>query len=405
MEWFGHVRHVASLFLDRHGLLAAFLLIFVEEAGVPSPLPGDVLMLLAGVRAHQGAMALWQVILLLEAATVPGATLLYAVSRWAGHGLVVRYGRLLHLTPERLAGAEGWFRRRGFWAIVLGRLAPGARILTAVAAGVFEVPFRVFLPATAVGALLYITLYTGLGYLLGPRVLRVVERVHLPIELLFSVGGLLFLGFWLIRARLAIPAALRAAPRPAHRRLAAGAAAGAAAGLAGLWLLHIAGEVVGLFAFRGVGTPAEQAARRLTFALSLDARPTALLVFGISLLALGTVCGALYGLAVEPHLSLPDWARGLLFAFVPLAITLLVIVPLQTPSGPPPTAFVSPMMYLAAGYTLRMVAYGLVLGVCYPVFLVRLPARGALAVRRRVPQAAAPGPPAEARAEATTSPG
>ena len=54
MDWWTEVRLAAQAFLTQHGMLAAFLLILVEEAGVPVPVPGGLLMLGLGVQARQG---------------------------------------------------------------------------------------------------------------------------------------------------------------------------------------------------------------------------------------------------------------------------------------------------------------------------------------------------------------
>jgi len=143
MEWLAQVRLASETFLDQHGLLAAFVLILIEEAGVPIPVPGDILMLLLGVRARQGLVPVWQAILVPEAATVLGAMLLYMVSARAGHGLVHRYGRFLHLSPTRLERAERCLRRHGPIAVVAGRLVPGLRIATALVCGVLAVPVGV----------------------------------------------------------------------------------------------------------------------------------------------------------------------------------------------------------------------------------------------------------------------
>src|SRR6202011_2615251 len=155
-DWWTEVGRATASFLDRHGLLAAFVFLLVEEAGVPVPVPGDVLMLILGVRARQGFVPLWQAVATTWAGTMIGSTFLYFAARSAGRGLVYRYGRFIRLTPERLDKAEVWLKRHGSRAVFLGRLVPGLRIVTAVACGVFEIPFRVFFPAMSLGALLYI---------------------------------------------------------------------------------------------------------------------------------------------------------------------------------------------------------------------------------------------------------
>src|SRR5579859_7220517 len=128
MEWFAAVRVAVQTFLQQHGVLAAFVLILIEEAGVPVPVPGDFLMLGMGVQARQGRVPLWQALLAMETATLLGATGLYFVSARVGRDLVYRYGRFIHLSPDHLDRAERWLQKRGAFAIVLGRLTPGLRM-------------------------------------------------------------------------------------------------------------------------------------------------------------------------------------------------------------------------------------------------------------------------------------
>src|SRR5919204_1747659 len=199
MDWWTEVRLAMASFLDQHGLLAAFVFLLIEEAGVPVPVPGDFLMLILGVRARQGEVPLGQAIAVMEAATLLGATFLYGAARLAGRGLVYRYGRFVRLSPERLDSAERWLKQHGSRAVFLGRLVPGLRIVTAVACGVFEVPVWVFAPAMALGALLYIVVYTLLGYFLGPPVLVTLEGLHLPFALLGQLIPLGVIIWWTIR--------------------------------------------------------------------------------------------------------------------------------------------------------------------------------------------------------------
>src|ERR1700688_4264566 len=106
MNWWDLVRDAGNAFLAQHGVLAAFVYLAVEEAGVPIPVPGDFLMLTLGVRAREGDIILWQVIAVMEAGTVLGSTLLYLVARRGGRGVVERYGRYIGITALRLDRAR-----------------------------------------------------------------------------------------------------------------------------------------------------------------------------------------------------------------------------------------------------------------------------------------------------------
>src|ERR1700716_1275684 len=184
-------------------------------------------MLMLGVHARQGFVPLWQAIAATWLGTLIGSTILYFAARKAGRDLVYRYGRFIRLTPERLDRAERWLKQHGTRAVFLGRLVPGLRIVTAVACGVFEIPFRVFFPAMSLGALLYILVYTLLGYFLGPPVLTFLEKIHIPFGLLGSLVPLSLILLLTYRARQGL-GRRTATPFPLHReqQLRAGALAG-----------------------------------------------------------------------------------------------------------------------------------------------------------------------------------
>ncbi|MCA1647791.1 MAG: DedA family protein [Chloroflexi bacterium] len=250
MEWWDAVRLSILGFINEHGVLAGFVLILIEETGVPVPVPGDFLMLGLGIHAREGRVALWQALLVMELATVLGASMLYVLAARAGRDLVYRYGRYIHLTPARLDQAEAWLTHRGAVAIVLGRVTPGLRMATVIACGVFGVPFWRFLPSLALGAGLYILAYTLLGYFIGPPVLSVLGHIHLPLGLFGSLVPLVVLVVWVVRARraLRLRETTDAGLADRRHRWRDGAVAGGLATLISTLamnvLVHVAGDLV-----------------------------------------------------------------------------------------------------------------------------------------------------------------
>jgi membrane protein DedA with SNARE-associated domain len=373
VDWWTEVGLATSSFLNRHGLLAAFVFLLIEEAGVPVPVPGDVLMLILGVHAREGVVPLWQAVAVTWLGTMIGSTFLYFASRMAGRGLVYRYGRYIRLTPERLDSAERWLNRHGSRAVFLGRLVPGLRIVTAVACGVFDVPFTVFFPAMSLGALLYILVYTLLGYFLGPPVLNLLEKVHIPFGLLGSLVPLTLILLWTYRARQELGrrvSAQTAADREAQLR--AGALAGLMATIASTLLFNVILNLAGNIAFNAPGTFVEQTAARLAFALARDVQPVLLFVAVPAFLGVGVLWGAAYGVWVADRLPVewPDWLRGLAFAVVPLLVSLSVVMPLLGMGffGIGATGPVA-----ATGELIRHATYGALLGLLYPIFRARRP--------------------------------
>ena len=80
-----------------------------------------------------------------------------------------KYGRVLHITPERRHRAERWIRRHEVPAVVIGRLIPGFRIVITVVAGTARTSFLAFLPSAALSALIWVAIYMGIGWALGDQ--------------------------------------------------------------------------------------------------------------------------------------------------------------------------------------------------------------------------------------------
>ena len=377
MERWARLQSDLAGLLDTHSLLAACLLLFVEEAGVPIPIPGDFAMVLIGAQARLGRVGLWQAILAMESATVLGGAVLYAASRWAGRPLVLKYGRVLRLTPERLRQAERRIERHGVLAVAVARLIPGLRIVSVIACGLFGVPIRVFAPGLIAGSLVYITAYTLLGYFVGPAILTTLESAQLPFAALGSLVLLCGLLVWLVRARRATKGPPLATVAQSRRR--AGAAAGAVATLVSALAINVLAQFAGVLADESPAALVGRTELRLTqlvpdWAVVFLAAPI--------LVAIGVGWGSVYGV-VHHRIGgarVPDWLRGVLFAAAPFAVWMVIGAPLLEQH--PYESHVSPGA--APGEAVRYLAYGLSLGAAYPVFAVRLRRR------RRAPRGTRP---------------
>jgi membrane protein DedA with SNARE-associated domain len=337
VDWWDEIRLALQSFLDHHGVVAGFVLILVEEAGVPVPVPGDFLMLAMGAHAREGRIPLWGALLVMESATLLGASVLYVLAGRAGRGLVYRYGRYMHLTPERLDKAQHFLERRGTLAIVLGRVMPGLRMPTVIASGVFGVPYWRFLPSLAIGGFAYILLYTLLGYFFGPAVLGLVEGIHLPLGLLGSLVPLVVLCVWIARARRGLHLArhTEASVVDQRHRWRDGAVAGGVATVVSTLTLNVLVHLSGDLALVAPGDLVAHARARLAvLALVRVIGPVLLLLAVPAFMLVGTIWGAVYAEWVEPHLHYPDWLSGLAFAFVPMAVALVLVLPLLDGAGP-----------------------------------------------------------------------
>lgn len=162
-----------------YGYLALFLVLFLEELGIPLPLPGDLTLLFAGYLVGMGMLRFELAVLVVVLAAVSGASGLYLLTRLHGRGWLARYGRYLHLNERRLAWFEARFQRFGPWGVLAARVMPGTRIYTSILAGLGGVSYPRFLAALGPASLLWAVLFIFAGSRVGEQwetVARLLEH-------------------------------------------------------------------------------------------------------------------------------------------------------------------------------------------------------------------------------------
>jgi membrane protein DedA with SNARE-associated domain len=346
-------------FIEEHAQLALFLWLLLEEAGLPMPIPGDLVILASGARVGRGEMNLMVAVVLIEAATMLGASFLYWVARRGGRAVLLRYGKYLQLDADRLARAEEFYRRRGFLAIVIGRLTPGLRIASTVTAGALGVPYRVFFPACLIGS--NNLLFFLLGLFAGPRVLDAIGGVRFSVRFFMVLGGLVVLvaAYLIIRRRAHLTQAAPALPGVVRLETAV---------LAGLFAVATTALVLNMVLYLAAGVEQETPAGALlglaqTIGQRVGADPWVIVLGGAGLFVVLGVGWAIVYAYVEPWLPEPDWLGGLVFGLAPLAFSLLVVLPLLG-AGPAGLGLDMGIVPLA-GETLRHVLYSLALSVAF----------------------------------------
>jgi membrane protein DedA with SNARE-associated domain len=191
-------QHQLAGFLRQHGGKAAILLLYLEESGIPAPLPGDVIVSYVGLRS-QGPLAWIASWLAIIIAVALGATNLYLVARRWGRPLAEgRLGHAFHLTPQRLLRAERSFARWGPFALILGRHIPGARIPITIAAGILRVRYSLFIACVGVSTAIWAAIFMVIGDVIGKQVAGIV-RAHPVAYLLIPALVLVMCGYVCLR--------------------------------------------------------------------------------------------------------------------------------------------------------------------------------------------------------------
>jgi len=167
VRWGGYAVLVAIVFVET-GLLVGFFL------------PGDSLLITAGLVAATGSLNIWWLNVLLVAAAILGDSVGYAIGWRAGPRLFTRPKSLL-FNPRHIDRTRAFYARHGAKTIVIARFVPIVRTFAPVVAGVGQMEYRRFLFYNVAGGVGWVTSMTWAGYLLGRTVPNINEQIHVVV--------------------------------------------------------------------------------------------------------------------------------------------------------------------------------------------------------------------------------
>ncbi|MBX5444206.1 DedA family protein [Sphaerobacter sp.] len=162
--------------LESLGYLGLWLVLVVEN--LFPPIPSELVLPLAGFFVGRGQMNLGFAVLAATAGSYTGALVLYALGRWGGRPLVLRYGHILRIDEALLGRAERWFGSWGDWVVLGARVVPIARSVVSVPAGTMRMPLLRFSVLTVIGSSIWNLVLIGAGVLLGRNWERVSHWVE-----------------------------------------------------------------------------------------------------------------------------------------------------------------------------------------------------------------------------------
>ena len=167
IRWGGYVVLVAIVFCET-GLLVGFFL------------PGDSLLITAGLVAAAGSLDIWLLNLLLIPAAIIGDSVGYAIGYRAGPRLFTKEQSLL-FSRKHLLRTQEFYEKYGGKTIVLARFIPLLRTFAPVVAGIGQMQYRRFLFYNVFGGFLWVASLTWAGYLLGTLIPDISRYIHIVV--------------------------------------------------------------------------------------------------------------------------------------------------------------------------------------------------------------------------------
>ena len=188
--------------LDQGGYLLIGLLMAMESSIIP--LPSEFVIPAAAYLAHaHGTFSLTGIVVAGTVGSWVGASVMYWASRLLGRPLLMRYGRYVMITPEKIERAEAWAAHYGTVGVFISRLLPVIRHLIGIPAGVVRLNFAWYSLATVAGSALWCVVLVWLGVTAGQDEELLKGSLHRVT--LWAGGVMLLLGalyYWFVHRHM-----------------------------------------------------------------------------------------------------------------------------------------------------------------------------------------------------------
>lgn len=176
-------------FLVRTGGLLALIVIVFTETGLFLGffLPGDSLLVTAGIFAARGDLDLVTLNASLSLAAIAGDTVGYGIGARTGPKIFTREDSLF-FNRKHLISAKEFYDRHGGFTIFIARFMPIIRTFAPVVAGVGAMRYRKFISYNVFGGIFWVMTTTSAGFFLGTMIPNIQERIHVVIAIVIVLS-------------------------------------------------------------------------------------------------------------------------------------------------------------------------------------------------------------------------
>jgi membrane-associated protein len=174
--------------IDWGGTLLVCIIVFIETGFfVGFFLPGDSLLVTAGVFAASGQLHISELLLLVPLCAIVGDQIGYWIGRKAGQALYRREDSLV-FRKRHLEQAHLFYEKYGGKTVILARFVPIIRTFCPPVAGAAQMPYGRYFTYDVVGGILWGCGMVLGGYFLGRQIPNISENIHYVIAVVIFLS-------------------------------------------------------------------------------------------------------------------------------------------------------------------------------------------------------------------------
>ena len=162
-------------YIAQYGYFAVFLFVFLQEVGMPSPLPNEFLLLFCGYLAFTGILNLVLVALSVIVADLLAGVILYLVFYFFGALILRNKPKWIPISEQKIMRLTEKINQSGQSGIFVGRLTPFIKGYVTVLCGVLRISPKKFSITLILTSVIWTLFYVCSGFLIGPYWNRIMQ--------------------------------------------------------------------------------------------------------------------------------------------------------------------------------------------------------------------------------------
>ncbi len=167
-------------------------------------LPGDSLLVTAGLLATQGYLNIWELFFLLVVMAISGDAVGYHFGKYMGPK-IFKKEKSIFFAKDHLLKAKHFYDKHGGKTIIMARFMPIVRTFAPIVAGAGNMPYKKFLSYNVFGGIFWVGSMLGIGYFLGKTIPNVDKYLHIVIAIVIFLSILPGIIAWIREKRLQSP--------------------------------------------------------------------------------------------------------------------------------------------------------------------------------------------------------
>jgi len=168
------------------------------------PLPSELIMPFAGFLVYLNKFNFWLVVVFSTLGSLVGSLISYYMGKYGGERFVTRLGKYVLLDESDLKATERWFAKNGELTILIGRFIPVVRHFISIPAGIGNMKMKRFIFYTVLGACVWNSFLTYLGFLLGKNweLIKIYSKfISVPATIIIIIALVFFIYKHVLRKR------------------------------------------------------------------------------------------------------------------------------------------------------------------------------------------------------------